>query len=172
MSVQVNRLRWLRQGMKPAEVITAAVREVCDAEWWIVHVGGRKVSWCNPFTRRIVIGTGLERDDASYARLLVHELTHVRQMGSGWWRRLLFGALYLLSRRRRIAVEVEAKAHAQVARACMCRTAAIGDSVAAGTASAGALAGWRLPYLAGGDEDEIKAAVMERFRELRECDHG
>lgn len=149
-----------------AHMVTCAVIWFLRCMGWGLCKVDRRLSWANPLTKRVEIGAMVERDDASMARLLVHELTHARQQGRGFWRRFAWLCWYYLSRSFRLRVEVEARAHALLCRARMCRSMEVGLAVADAKVEAGALAGWRWPYLTGADETKVCQRIRKRLAEL------
>jgi len=164
MSWKVARKAW-EQGVSSLHVSATLATEL-EALGWKLDQREGKISITNPLTKTMSLA-GLEtRDDAEIARLLAHEITHVRQFHGGLLRRLGRCLAYLLWPPARIAAEVEARAHALYTWARMFRSLDMGRRVVARAAGAGVLAGWNLPYLTGGNAKKIERATLARLEEL------
>lgn len=151
---------WLAPGLFGGERRALVVAHLAALGWRVATKGRwhpfRSFSWANPLTRTVALSHRM-RSGLEEAVVLAHEATHVRQFGRPWWRRLLRGLRYFASRRVRLAMELEARAHG----------AAVW--IAAGVEpdySAGSLAGWRWPYLTGADAGEVERAVRSRAEAL------
>jgi len=162
--IKVAVTRW-DQGT-PALDMSNQIVEILIAKGWHVRMKGGRISWVNPITRTMRLAGFERRSEDAAARLLAHEFTHVRQFDGPLWRRCWRGLLYLLVPSIRVAVEVEAKAHALLAWARMCRTAEIGRTVTLRGVRVGSLAGCALPYLTGADRSEVAARIAHRAEEL------
>ena len=143
-------MKWLATGISPAARVDALLDHMAAIGWALAWRDGT-TSYANPVTRNVVLAHAT-RDALDLAAVLAHELAHARQFGGPWWRRWWRGLAYLASRRRRLAMEIEARAHA-----CAVYLAAglVPDY------SAGTLAGWRWPYLTGADAGEVERAVRD-----------
>lgn len=135
---------WLDDSLRP-ELRVHLLTQHLHAQGWTLGTKPGRLSWANPFTRTVSLSQA-ERSPTELAAVLAHEATHVRQWGGPWWRRWGRAALYFLSRRRRLAMEIEARGH----------EAAVWLSAQGHVlVEPRALAGWRWPYFTGASEREV-----------------
>ncbi len=153
-------LPWLARGLFGGERRALVARHLGMLGWCVKTKGRwhplRSLSWANPFTCTVALSYRM-RSGLEEAAVLAHEAAHARQFGGPCWRRWWRGLVYFGSRRRRLAWEVEARAHG----------AAVW--LAAGAApdyDAGALAGWRWPYFTGADAGQVSRAVEAQAEAL------
>lgn len=159
--------------IEPIVVIDDILEKLKAEGYRIVERDGR-VSMNEPITKTLILADWSERTLYARALLLVHEWTHVRQFRGGFWRRLMKGLVYLLSRSVRVAVEVEAKAQAAYAdyrlMDTLGRDRVLALRVAAVRATApdrlAGLVKWRIPYLTLADPEDLSARIRTRLREL------
>lgn len=135
---------WLADDLAPEQRVALLERHI-EAQGWRIATKAGRLSWANPFTRTIAL-SAVERTTLERAAVLAHEATHLRQWGGPWWRRWSRAALYFLSRRRRLDMEIEAR----------------GQEAAVWLVAQGhveieprALAGWRWPYFTGASAAEV-----------------
>lgn len=118
----------------------------------------------------LMILSGWEgRSTFSKVALLAHELAHVHQFGKSLWTRTWRTILYMVSRKTRLAMEVEAKAHAAHARFCMspfayqlAKTDALYWMIETQVASLTRGGNHRT----GEDRGEVEAMLISRFHDL------
>jgi len=156
---------------EPGAVALAASRALKAAGWRLAFRRGPGLTWANPITRTVRASRWATRGPADKAAVLVHELVHAIQFGgpgASFWTRLARLFLYFASRRVRLAMEVEAKAHGALVRYLTTRQAAETAHQMARVAAAhvDSLTGWRVPYLTVGNEAEVTAWVWARLDEL------
>lgn len=122
-------------------------------------------SWTDPLGRAIRVSDWSKRTPRERARLVVHELVHVWQLDrASLWDRLKLAIGYCVSASRRLAMEIEARAHHLRADVLMrWRPDRVRPTF---DPDPGGLAGWTAPYWTGADRQEVRDAIEARVLEL------
>ena len=152
------------RGVDPADLVASLARAAGFRGWRLVKPTRWPFSWADPFTRCIRLRSWRSKSWADRAFLLAHEFTHVRQFDGPWHRRWWRAFRYFTSARVRLAMEVEAKAHALAA--ILATWWAEGAPRPTPYADAGALADFKSPYFLFEVRGDVEKVINDRVDEL------